>query len=823
MWLDVFPGLAFLLLAAGVSPQETYRVPPQVIVDTIDAPRTPITSLSPDRSHLLLQYPAPLPRIRELAEPQLNLGGLEFSPVRYAPVRRLAPREYLVRLELLSVEDGRERPVSGIPADARINNVVWSPDGRRIAFTLERSGPGELWIADVESAVSRQIPGVRINAVSVGWISFNEPVLRWVDTTSLIAPLLPDEMRPAPAARVSHIAPSIQETRGAGTPAMTFPGLLTNSHDEALFEHYATADLARITVGGQVTRLGVRGMVAGADPSPDGRYILVRMMHRPFSRIVRAIRFPERIVIIDAATGRSVRVVGEMPLAETFLPVSTGAVRAGPREIRWRADKAATLVWVEALDGGDPAQSARFRDEIFALEAPFDAPAKSIMKLAFRLEVRRGIFWGDDATALIRESWPGATARTWRIAPDEAGGSPKLLFERSTEEEESDPRVPITRMGKFGREVIDFERDGQSFYLRGLGRSPRGDQPFIEQFDPTSRRSERIWGSRAGYYEDFVSFIGGGDAKALIVRESPTHPGNFYVHDLDTAVSTSVTSIPSPSVHFTELKVETIECRRDDGLTFHGALYLPRLWSPAQGRLPTLFWIYARERASAKGGGSPVAESSNRFRSTRLISPWKLALMGYAVLDVREIPIVGSETGSPADTFIEQLVLSARAAIEELERRGITDTTRVAVGGESYGAYAAANLLAHTQLFRAGIALAGFYERSWQPFGFQGETRTLWQARSAYAKNSPLLFADQVAEPLLLIHGQLDQNVPPSQSERMYQAIKGLGGTARLVLLPYEDHGNSRARESVLHVFWEMGAWLDTHVGRAFVRAGRTE
>ena len=190
-------------------------------------------------------------------------------------------------------------------------------------------------------------------------------------------------------------------------------------------------------------------------------------------------------------------------------------------------------------------------------------------------------------------------------------------------------------------------------------------------------------------------------------------------------------------------------------------------------------------------------------------------LNGYAVLDNAAMPIVG-DPRTVNDHFVEQVVMDAKAAVEKAVAMGVTDPARVGVGGHSYGAFMTANLLCHTDLFAAGIARSGAYNRTLTPFGFQSESRTLWQAPDMYFKVSPFLSADKIKGALLLIHGEADNNPGtfPVQSERMYQAVRGNSGTVRYVSLPYESHGYE-ARESVGHTLYEMITWFDKYVKNA--------
>lgn len=226
-------------------------------------------------------------------------------------------------------------------------------------------------------------------------------------------------------------------------------------------------------------------------------------------------------------------------------------------------------------------------------------------------------------------------------------------------------------------------------------------------------------------------------------------------------------------------------------------------------------WAYPAEFKSADAAGQ-VKDSPYKFNRISYWGPQAFLTMGYTVLDNFSVPIVGEGDKEPNDTYIPQLVASAEAAVDEVVRRGVADRNRIAVGGHSYGAFMTANLLTHTRLFKAGIARSGAYNRTLTPFGFQAEERNYWQAPDVYNAMAPFNYADHIKDALLMIHGEQDNNSGtfPIQSERMYAAVKGLGGTARLVLLPNEAHAY-RARESIMQMLAEMNNWLETYVKQA--------
>lgn len=794
----------FLVPRAGAqeaSGQPEYRLPDGVLVDIVDAPPTPAVSLGPRNEWMLLQDQPSLPSIGELAERELRLAGLRITP----QVNGRSRGRHFTGLELLRLDDGAARPVTGLPADPRIENVTWAPDGQRIAFTNTVETGIELWVADVGTGAARRLVGPRLNlTVARG--------LEWLaGSRTLVATLVPEDRGAEPAAPRVPTGPVIQENIGKTAPARTYQDLLANPYDEALFEHYARAQLATVALDGTVTPVAAPGVIWDFDPSPDGRFILVETIHRPFSYLVPASRFPRTIEVVDLA-GRRVHLVADLPLQEG-VPTTFGSVAEGPRSVSWRADAPATLVWVEAQDGGDARRDAEVRDKVFVLAAPFSGQPSALATLGLRYG---GIAWATDNTALVYERWwRTRQLRTWRVRPGAPGRAPELVWDRSYEDRYGDPGFPDTRRNAMGRPVMIARDGGNTIFLLGQGASPEGNRPFVDRFDLRTKQARRLFRSEAPHYEQPIQVLDERGRYVLTRRETVDEPPNYFVRDLERGTLRQVTSFPNPTPQLAGMTKELIQYDRADGVKLNATLYLPPGYRRERGALPMLMWAYPREFKSADAA-SQVTDSPYRFDR---LSGWSTVIwltQGYAVLDGPTMPIVGEGEREPNDRYVEQLVASADAAVSEVERRGVAARGRIAIGGHSYGAFMTANLLAHSDLFAAGIARSGAYNRTLTPFGFQAEERTLWQAPEVYFAMSPFMHVDKINEPVLLIHGEADNNSGtwPIQSERYYEALKGLGKTARLVMLPHESHGY-RARESLLHMLWEMQEWLDRYVKQA--------
>jgi len=802
--------LPFQLAAQPAVPLEDapgYHLPVPALQALVDAPRPPQVSLSPRRDTLAMVQTPSLPGIEVVAQPELRLAGLRIHPQTWSR----SAFSFGSNLWLQDIADGRERRIQGLPANLALASMNWSPDQRYIAFSHVDNAAGEvqLWLVDVQAATARRLTDMPLNAVAGDGFT-------WMpDSRSLLVTLRPEGAVAMEAAGVPT-GPNIQQTGGGAVQQIrTYQDLLGSEADARVFEHYLRSQLAMVSVQGSVRTFGSPGLHVGASPAPDGKHLLVQTLERPFSYLVPFYRFPRRIEVVDTSA-RPVHELARLPLVEG-LPVGNDSVPTGVRSVTWRSDAPATLVWAEAQDGGDPSVETELRDRVFALAAPFKNEPVVLADLSMRY---RGATWGNGDLALIDERWwKDRGTRTWRIAPDRPGEGQQIVFDRSYEDRYSDPGQPVTALDANGRSRLIFTPDGEGIFLDGAGASPEGDRPFLDRYDLASGEATRLFQSQAPTYESVRAMLDDEGRRLLTTRESPTEVPNFHVRDLaaggDSAVR-ALTTFEHPTPQLRDVTKEQIRYTRADGVELTADLYLPAGYDRERdGPLPMLMWAYPREFKSADAA-SQVIGSPHRFNAISYWGPLGFLARGYAVLDGPSMPIVGEGDAEPNDTYIEQLVASAEAAVEEVVRRGVADRHRIAIGGHSYGAFMTANLLAHSDLFRAGIARSGAYNRTLTPFGFQAEERNYWDATGTYLAMSPFNHAGRINEPMLMIHGEEDNNsgTYPMQSERMYAAMKGLGGTARLVMLPRESHGY-RARESVLHMLAEEDAWLDTHVKNA--------
>ena len=799
--LFILSSMVLGLLSQESQAQIQYQRPAESLAQLVDAPVTPSVMFSPTRETMLFMHLPSMPSIAEMAAPELRLAGMRINPRNNGPSRS---RGY-VKLVFRDLDGGEERPVTGFPEEAGIRNVSFAPDGMHIAFTVDMPDRISLFVADVTTAEARMVTSRAINDAGPGtpyrWVSDNQ--------TLLVRTIHPDRGA-VPEMPLAPGGPVVQENIGEESPARTYQDLLQNSFDEMLFAYYMEAELLSVSLDGNETAIGEAGLLTSVSPSPDGQYVLVQQMALPFSYLVPYYRFP-RTVDVFTAGGEHVRQLAALPLAES-VPTTPGSVPMGPRNFGWRSDTPATLYWTEALDGGDARKEADFRDQVYTLSAPFAGDGEPFVRLPLRYA---GISWGHENLALVRESWYlDRKARVYTIDPSSPEIELTLLFERQTEDRYNNPGTPLSQPTAAGTSVLLIE-DGKLF-LSGAGASPEGDRPFLRSFDLGTQETTELFRSEAPYYERPVVFLDEDMNQLLTRRETTSEPPNYFIRELDSGELTPVTSFSHPYPELAGIQKEVIEYTREDGIPLSATLYLPLGYDAERdGPLPGLVWAYPNEYKSAAAAGQRRG-SPYQFNFVSYSGFVPFVTRGYAVINNASMPVIGEGDQEPNDTFREQLISNAQSAIDEGVRRGVLDPERVGIGGHSYGAFMTANLLAHSDLFKAGVARSGAYNRTLTPFGFQNEQRLFWESPETYYYMSPFMHVDKINEPILLIHGEVDNNSGtfPMQSRRLYGALKGLGKTARLVMLPHESHGY-RSRESVLHVLWETDRWLEAYVKSA--------
>jgi dipeptidyl aminopeptidase/acylaminoacyl peptidase len=784
-----------------------YKIPDPDVVAIVDAPPTPVALLGPGGRYAALVHYESHPPVAQLARPYLRLAGIRVDPA--LAVRQRVRR--LTGLSVLRLADGEQRAVS-LPDGLRPSAPTWAPDGRTFAFTVDTEDGMSVWVADAESATARRVPGLRVRDVLAGDLFTVGAAVRWSrDGGSLLAlgappggpPVLPDP----------PTEPRTEETAGKRSQMATFQDLLRTAGDENAFEALATTIPLRVEPAtGAAKELGPPGLYQRLSDSPDGEHLLVHRLRRPFSFRVPYHYFA-RTAEVWSAEGELERVVADLGVTDE---IPRQGVPTGPRQVSWDENAPASLSWAEALDGGDPVAPAEHRDRVMRLAAPFTGQPEQVL-----LVTHRCLGWLDlerpDQVLMTEHDRDRRWLTTWLADLADPGRS-KVLFDHSMDDAYADPGSPLTIVHPDGRRTI--LQQGSFIYLRGDGATPDGDRPFLDRLDLATSQQERLYQSPEGSLDQVLGFPAGsltpgdggagaaGAREVVLWHESPSDPPNLFLAALDGSRYVPLTSWPDPHPQLTGITKRLVVHDRGDGVQLSGMLHLPPGYDPATGgRLPLLIWAYPLDFGDASTAGQ-VRGSTSRFIRLNALEPTWFVLSGYAVLSAATMPVIG-DPETMNDTYIEQVTAAARAHVRALDEMGVADPDRVAVGGHSYGGFMTANLLAHTDLFAAGIARSGAYNRTLTPFGFQTERRSLWEAPAVYDQVSPLRYANQITSPVLLIHGADDSNSGtfPIQSERLYQAIQGNGGTARLVILPYESHAYV-ARESVLDVLAEQFDWL---------------
>lgn len=777
--------------------QTTYQTPPKAIADLVNAPSTPSVVFSKNGDWMMLLERAGNPSIEDLSQPELRIAGLRINPATSGPSRTGS----VENLKIKMTKGGEEVQIKGLPTNPKMNGFSLSRDDNYVAFTQTEANGISLWVIDIATFEARKLTESILNEIvggSFAWTPDNQILIKAVNPVRGEIPKAP--LAPA--------GPIIQETSGNAAPSRTYQDLLTNPHDEALFAYFMSSQLMMVNLDGIKKPIGPAGMIKSMDLSPDGSHIIVETVKKPFSYLVPANRFPYDVEIWTKA-GQKVKTLAQIPLDENR-PTGFDATVAGPRNINWRADQPATLYWVEAQDGGDPKVEIAEREIIYTLKAPFTGVKQKLASTPYRFG---GIAWSDDNFAILSEGWSKTRMdRKSVINPSNAGQSPKVIIDRSSDDIYNDPGNPVYTLNKFGQRVL--LRKGDLVYMTSEGGSPDGSMPYLSAFDTKNKTENILWRSQAPYYERVVKVLDEDASEFITLKESTDLQPNYWLINTKKRIAPlQVTNFAHPYESIKGIKKQLVTYKRKDGLSLSAVVYTPAGYDATKdGTLPVLMWAYPREYKSAEIAAQ-VRGSKYAFTRLSWGSPIYWVTRGYAIMDQTEMPIVGEGEEEPNDYFIEQLVANAEAAIDQIVGMGIGDRMRIGVGGHSYGAFMTANLLSHTNLFAAGIARSGAYNRTLTPFGFQYEQRTYWEAPEVYFNMSPFSYAHKVETPILLIHGEADNNSGtfPIQSERYYNALKGHGVTTRLVFLPHESHGYA-AKESILHTLWEMDTWLEKFV-----------
>ena len=808
--------------SAPAAAKSGYDQPPKYILDVMRAPSPPNPSVNPANDTMLLVSTQDYPPMSRVATPFLKLAGARIEPANHSKHDTpggygIAPcgRDY----ELVRIAVGTRTPVQ-LPPGACPDRPSWSADGKRFAFANVTATSVELWIGDAKTGKTSKVPGVALNPM------FGEEMQWMPDQKSLLVKLVPKNLGAPPANSVGPTGPSIQETSGEKGQSSTYENrdTLNNKHDEDVFDYYAVSQLALVDASSMaITTLGKSANYDSLDPAPDGRNVLVSVIHKPYSYVTTYDRFPKEIQIWNVSDRAkiSTHTIASLPLADR---VPIHGVPVGPRGFNWRQTDPATLVWAEALDGGDWNVKVPARDKLMMQKAPFTTPAAELLRTEQRFA---GVTWAEKANVTLLTEYDNNRhwVKSFIIDVDSPQTKPRLLWDLSTDEKYGNPGSPVRKQLPNGAVVL--RQEGDAIFMAGTGASPEGDRPFLDKLDLVTLKSERLFRSDNASFERFLSFTGSDSRKFLTWHQSAMDPPNAYTRTLGAATTaatgeaaftstrTALTHMADPAPAVRAIKKRLVKYKRDDGLDLSFTLYTPPDYKEGT-RVPTILYAYPLDYADASKAGQVTGSQATftRLRQYRL-----LLLAGYAIIDNAAFPIVG-DPKKAYDTYTPQLVADAKAAVDEAVRLGVADPNRIGVTGHSHGALMTVNLLTHSDLFRAGVATSGSYNKTLTPFGFQSERRSVWEAPDVYQKVSPFFYADKIKTPVLIMHGADDANpgTTPLQASKLYEAIRGNGGTTRLVMLPHEPHWYAAA-ESNEQMVYEMLRWFDKYVKNAPAKA----
>ena len=777
-----------------------YQIPPASILRLADYERAPSVSIDTKKEFMLLSYHSTFKTLDDLNQQEMSMGGLRINPITNIS----SSVNYINNLKVRKVYDIEPIQVCGLPSNPRITFVTWSPDETKIAFTNTSTHGVELWVLEVATAKATCLTRPIVNA------NLGNPLNWYRNSMQILVRLLPN-VRPGLIDPKKELpdGPTVSLSDGSVSQNRTYPDLLKNSSDEINFVTLTSSELYTVELTGKSELFKGEDMYAGESFSADGNYVLVTTLRKPFTYVVPLNRFPQLSIVYDLK-GNEIKTVNDVPLSEV-LPKGFMAVRKGKRGLNWRPDQPATLYFVEALDGGDPEENVEYRDALYQWTAPFTIAPALISKTISRFA---HVIWGNDSVAVLQDEWYDTrNEKTYLINPAMTDENPKIINDRNFQDVYSDPGNFETEKNEYGKYVLAIENN--NLYSVGEGHTPTGQFPFIDEFNLKTLKSKRIY--QSAYTDKMEEIIDVEDYKrgeALVRIQSRNEYPNYYFRNFKKKNELSqITHFPNPFESIKDVYKEVIKYQRDDGVELSGTLYLPVGYDRLKKeKLPLLIWAYPTEYIDKNSAGQSTA-NSNEFTFPYYGSFVYWVTRGYAVLDDAAFPIIGEGKDEPNDTFIDQLVSNAKAAIDAVDSMGYINRKKVAVGGHSYGAFMTANLLTHSDLFACGIARSGAYNRTLTPFGFQSEQRNYWDAPDAYNSMSPFMNADKMKTPILLVHGEEDNNPGTFtlQTERYFQALKGLGAPARMLILPKEAHSYV-ARENILHLLYEQDRFLEEYL-----------
>lgn len=799
IYFPILSIIAFALATLQSIAQDanTYQLPPKQIADLLLAPPTPSISVDGKAKHMLIMERPSYPLVEELGQTEYKIAGLRLNHKNFSPTRQL----YIKGMTIKDIATGKTLWIKGLPANLAALSPSWNPSENKIAFYNVTENAVDVHVIDLANLTCQKINKTAVNLILGGG-------LVWLDDATLLYKVNVNKSSDLVKRPVTPMGPTIQENLGKAAPSVTYQDLIKSPYDEYVFEFLATSQLVKNKNGVEV-KIGTPALMNSFSISPNKNYILTRSLNKPFSYLVTAGGFASTMQVLNI-NGGLVKTIAQLPSSEGTASGNDN-VQNAPRSFEWKDDEAATIVYAMPLDSGLIKKAVPYHDAVMAVSAPFNEAPRELFKTATRFS---DISWGNETIALVTEVL--RTKQRYKVSLyNHQLGTLTTLFERSLTDAYSNLGNPVTQKNKFGKNVIATVNNGRSVLMNNTtGASEKGDLPFLSVYNLDNKTNEIIWRSKEDCFEYVADVLDASNLQIITRRETEKEVPNYFLKSLKANTSVAITNFTNPYASMEGVTKQKIKYKRADGVDLTGDLYLPKGYNKEKdGPLPTLLWAYPREFTNA-ADASQIRGNQHKFTMLSWGSPVFYVTQGYAILDNAEMPIVATAPDKkPNDDFVNQLILNANAAIDKLVSMGVSDRNKIAVGGHSYGAFMTANLLAHSNLFKAGIARSGAYNRTLTPFGFQNEDRTFWQAPQLYLDMSPFAHANKIKTPILLTHGEMDDNTGtfPINSERLYAAIKGHGGTVRFVYLPYEAHGY-KGKENVLHLLYEQGRWLDKYL-----------
>ena len=787
----------FFCFFAKAQESTNYQKPAKEVADLLLAPPTPTISIDGKAQYMLVMERSFYPIVEELGQPEFKIAGIRINPNNFS----LSRQNFIKQLSLKNLVTGKMISIAGLPNNLSALNPTWNPSENKIAFYNITATAVDVWVIDIKTSTCSKI---NKNAANIVLSSS----LIWLDDATVLYKINTHTAAQMSKKPITPKGPTIQESLGKVAPSVTYQDLIKSPYDEYAFEYLATAQLVKNNAGVE-TKIGAPAIISSIDLSPDKKYFLTRTINKPFSYLVTVYGFATTVNVTDL-NGKIVKTIADLASAETT-PSGYDNVQNVARAFDWKDDEAATIIYALPLDSGIMKKNVPYHDVVMALAAPFTGSPKELFKTTTRYS---RTVWGNEQIALVTEML--RSKQQYKVSRyDASNNSLTTLYQGNMTDAYNNPGTPVTTKNKYNRDVIATTNNGQSILMNNItGASPKGDLPYLASFDLTTKANTILWRCSEDNFEMVMDVLDINNLKVITRRETEKEVPNYYIRSINDNSKNAITNFTNPYTSMEGVTKEKIKYKRKDGVDLTGDLYLPKGYDKVKdGPLPTLIWAYPREFTNA-ADASQIRGNQHKFTLLSWGSPVFYVTQGYAIFDNAEMPIVATAPDKkPNDDFVNQLILNATAAIDKLVDLGVGDRSKMAVGGHSYGAFMTVNLLAHCNLFKAGIARSGAYNRTLTPFGFQNEERTFWQAKDLYLSMSPFAFADKIKTPLLMTHGEMDDNTGtyPINSERLYAAIKGHGGTARFVYLPYEAHGY-KGKENVLHLLWEQGRWLDKYL-----------